>query len=144
MVLVAFAKFQMNTFVITYALSHSRSVNLVQGRIFENLCLLCKWIFCRHKCLCTMCMLVACGGQRKLSDALELESQSGEAPVWVLQIISGFTGGSVTTLSYWAIFPAIYYLKLILLYECFNCMYVCVHGCLVAMGARRGHSIPWW
>lgn len=142
MVYMAFAKFQSNIFVIIYIFSHSRSGkyykrwDMSECMYFTHMDLLPA-----YTCLCTICMLVACGGQRKVSDALELESQRMGGLVWVLEIISGFTGRSGTTRSHWAIFPAIYLFifKLILLYDYFNCMYVSVHMCLVAMGARRRH-----
>ena len=38
--------------------------------------ILCVWVFCLHVCLCTMCMPGAYEGQKRASDALELELQT--------------------------------------------------------------------
>lgn len=38
--------------------------------------ILCVWVFCLYACLCTMCMLGAHRGQKRILDPLELELQT--------------------------------------------------------------------
>lgn len=37
--------------------------------------ILCMWVFCLYVCLYTLCMLIACRRQKRVSGVLELEFQ---------------------------------------------------------------------
>lgn len=45
-----------------------------------------------HICMCTMCVLIAWGRQKTVSDPLKVELQQGESHMWILEADSDILG----------------------------------------------------
>ena len=64
-------------------------------------------MFCLHVCLCPTCMPGACGGQRRASDAPELEFRQLWAARWALRTESRFSGRAASALNCGGTSPAL-------------------------------------
>lgn len=102
-------------------------VALLKDGIFHNcffhLYISHAWTFCLHICLCTMCMPIARGGHKMVSDALELELQN----VVIHYVgVKNWTRVLWKSSKHWASFLAIYLFSYFSLCEWIFYLYVCM------------------